>query len=157
MPHLLTGCQTPTRLLHSITRNNLAMKKIMSMIAVCQMIGDPRMSGSLLLSVSRNRVFGIPVINAKGSQFMKLTFPWAVIVAFTAFATVALMSGCSSAAGSVMSFRFGLPVIGAEIDFALSVPAVGVLSSHPTSQPSSANASAQSDSSPSHSGTTTLP
>jgi uncharacterized membrane protein YkvI len=67
----------------------------------------------------------------------------AVIVLFTLLSIAALMSGCSSASGSVMSIRFGLPLIGAEIDFALSVPAVEVLSSPPTSQPSSQTASAE--------------
>lgn len=61
----------------------------------------------------------------------------AVIVSFILLLIVALMSGCSSKGGSVMSFHFGLPLIGAEIDFALSVPDAEVLSSQPTSQPSS--------------------
>ena len=146
---------TARGLLHSMSRNILAIRTTISRIAVSLMNGYHPPSGEYHRYQTLRRSFGTRGTNERGRQFMKLTVPWGVIALSIGLSIAALTSGCTSAGGSVTRCKFVLPVIGAEIDFALSVPAVGVLSLPPTSQPSSENEGQLSDSSPSLSDTQT--
>lgn len=139
----MTGSGNPTRLLYLIPRNILAMKMIVSMIAGSPMTGRPLLNGNSRPSPNRRRPFGIQDTSGNERQSFMRTKLLVATVSCTALSIVALMSGCSSAGGSVMSFHFGLPLIGAEIDFALYAPVVNQPSSPATSQPSLKNAAVE--------------
>jgi len=128
-----------------MSRNILATTTIMSMIVAFLMNILLRWSGNSRPSPMERRISGTLHTSGKDRPSIMRTAVSALIVVFIALLIAALMSGCRSESGSVMSLSVDVPVIGVEIDFVLSVPGVGVLSSPPTSQPSSMSDTARSE------------
>ena len=119
------------------------MKMNMRKIAAYLMIFRLLRSGNFAPWRRGKRNSGIQDISVNERRFTMRTGLWAVIVCSMLLAIVALMCGCTSKGGSVMSMHFGFAPTGVEIDFALSVPDAEVLSSPPTSQPSSESGSVE--------------